>query len=111
MNELSDHLCFHHRARAASARCPQCERFFCRECVTEHDGRVICAACLKLLLEGSRKSKHPALRQTMTMVLQAALGVVTCWLIFYILGQTLLRIPSRFHEGTLWHSERDKSDG
>jgi hypothetical protein len=29
-------------------------------------------------------------------------GVVTAWIFFYLIGQGLLRVPSSFHEGTLW---------
>jgi hypothetical protein len=29
-------------------------------------------------------------------------GLFTVWLFFYLLGQGLLRLPSSFHEGTLW---------
>ena len=28
------------------ARCPSCRDFFCGECITEHSGKLICAACL-----------------------------------------------------------------
>ena len=35
--------------REAVARCPECTQFFCRECITEHDDRVLCSACLKKL--------------------------------------------------------------
>ena len=38
--------CLHHGEREAIARCPECGSFFCRECITEHDERVLCASCL-----------------------------------------------------------------
>jgi hypothetical protein len=49
MSALVHQRCFNHATREAVARCPQCSQFFCRECITEHDDRVICAACLKKL--------------------------------------------------------------
>ncbi len=45
--DLSGKRCFNHAGREAAARCPGCRRFYCRECVTEHDGRVLCAECLR----------------------------------------------------------------
>ena len=41
--------CFNHAGREAVARCPECGQFFCRECITEHEDRVLCSACLKKL--------------------------------------------------------------
>ena len=49
MRSLSLQRCFNHAHREAAARCPECTHFYCRECITEHDDRVICAACLRKL--------------------------------------------------------------
>ena len=38
--------CWNHEAREAACRCPACGRSYCRECVSEHEGRLLCAACL-----------------------------------------------------------------
>jgi len=94
------HVCLNHPVREAAARCPQCGGFFCRECVTEHDGRVMCAACLRKTArrtEARRRSFAPVLR-----VGAAACGVLVAWLVFHTLGQLLLSMPASFHEGTLW---------
>jgi hypothetical protein len=94
------HVCLNHPVREAVARCPECRSYFCRECITEHDERVICAACLKKLVQPKavrRWSLAPWLR-----VGAAAASVVVAWMIFYWVGQALLMIPSSFHEGTLW---------
>ena len=47
MSALAHQRCFHHSLREAVARCPECRQFYCRECVTEHDDRMFCAACLR----------------------------------------------------------------
>jgi hypothetical protein len=39
--------CQRHPGQAAAARCPSCQQSFCRECVTEHYGRMLCLACLE----------------------------------------------------------------
>ena len=100
MNDVVTQKCFNHRHREAAARCPQCERYFCRECVTEHDDRVICAGCLRKIA-APRRRVAPRLAGLLA-VLRLAAGIMVLWLFFYYIGQGLLRLPSSFHEGTLW---------
>ncbi len=93
--------CFHHTNREAAARCPECGRFFCRECITEHQDRVLCAACLEKA--GKKKSVRKFnIISGVFPVLQLTAGIVLSWLFFYYLGQILLSLPSEFHEGTFW---------
>lgn len=100
MTDITQSRCFHHAGREAVARCPQCARTFCRECITEHEGRVICAGCLQQLTapegRGARRFRW----------MGRALGVATClllaWLFFYGIGRALLAVPESFHEGTVW---------
>ena len=102
MQNLLYQRCFSHSNREAAARCPECGRFFCRECVTEHEGRVICATCLRKIVQ-PRLTQRPAFVVALRSVLGLA-GLLTAWLFFYLLGQILLTMPSSFHEGTLWKS-------
>ena len=104
MPGLSHQRCFQHSSREAVARCPECRRFFCRECVTEHDGRLLCAACLK-------STAHVPLTQRSGFIRIVRLGQVTFGLLvtvffFYVLGRQLLSIPSSFHDGTVWRTDR-----
>ncbi len=92
--------CFHHASRLAAARCPQCERFYCRECVTEHLGRVICATCLKGLVGAD--SARRRIFGGLCRLAACAAGLLVTWMVFYHLGRVLLLLPSSFHEGTLW---------
>lgn len=64
MPALIHQRCFNHATREAVARCPECSQFFCRECITEHDDRVICSACLKKLARVPLL-KRPALARVM----------------------------------------------
>lgn len=100
MQNLAQQRCFNHAEREAVARCPECGRFFCRECVTEHDGRALCAACLKKLV------RVPLLKRRGVMQFlhfaQGVAGVVLAWFCFYLLGERLLSLPDEFHEQTLW---------
>ena len=104
MIDLVAQRCLNHAAREAVARCPACGRFFCRECVTEHDDRMICAPCLQALA----RTPPPARRHFVGVAraAQCALGLLALWLFFYGLGQALLAIPSAYHEGAVWQRLR-----
>ena len=102
MQNLAHQRCFNHAAREAVARCPECGQCFCRECITEHDDRVVCAACLKKLTQ-------PPFRQRPAFVnflraAQCALGILLAWFFFFSIGEGLLKLPASFHEGTLWQA-------
>ncbi len=100
MEILAQQRCVNHLQREAVARCPECKSFYCRECVTEHQDRVVCAACLKKLEapRPERVKKLPALMRGM----QGLVGLLIAWLSFYFLGRLLLSLPASFHNGTLW---------
>ncbi|HEX5221550.1 MAG TPA: rhomboid family protein [Verrucomicrobiae bacterium] len=92
--------CLNHAAREAVARCPECRQFFCRECVTEHDDRIICANCLKKLARVPL-FKKPAFAW-LVRTGQCAVGVLLAWFFFHLMAEWLLKLPTEFHEGTLW---------
>lgn len=97
MIALVQQRCLVHASREAAARCPACRQFFCRECVTEHDGRVLCVACLR------KKAAAPARRHghlgPLLLPAQLGLGLGLAWTAFYLLGLVLLQSPSAWHEG------------
>ena len=102
MLPLAQQHCLNHPAREAAAQCPQCRQFFCRECVTEHDDRILCAVCLRQLSQTAGARRHP-----LRALGQAGLalgGLLTAALFFYWAAQILLLIPAPWHDGTLWKS-------
>jgi hypothetical protein len=103
--KISSRRCFIHPDREAAARCPDCERYYCRECVTEHEGRVLCSSCLK------KVRRQPLARRfrlaTIGRLVQCFVSFVILWTIFYYLGHGLLNISSVFHEGTVWEEQAD----
>jgi uncharacterized protein (DUF983 family) len=101
MQNLLHQRCFNHALREAVVRCPECGRFYCRECVTEHDDRMVCSACLKKLAHAP-SARGPALSKIIRFA-QCVAGLVIAWFFFFIIGEGLLKIPASFHEGTLWH--------
>ncbi len=99
-NDITHQRCFNHESREAVARCPECGRFFCRECITEHEDRVLCASCLSRLLNSHTVG---AFRFSgLIRALQFLSGGMLLWVFFYYLGQVLLSLPASFHEGTMW---------
>ena len=100
MEDLLHQRCFNHLLREAVARCPQCQRYFCRECVTEHEDKVLCAACLRADADTDRSDRSRFIR--VVHMMHFLLGATLIWVFFYYLGQILLSLPTAFHEGTIW---------
>lgn len=92
---IGQERCSNHASREAVARCPECGRTFCRECISEHEDRVICAFCLKRL---SKKTVRRYRLVGLVRLAQILVGVLLLWSSFYLLGKALLAIPSSFHE-------------
>ena len=99
MRDLAFQRCFNHAQREAVARRPSCSQFFCRECITEHDDRIICAACLKKLSKTSFLKSRGFIR--VLRVGHCLLGLIAAWFLFYLVGEALLRLPASFHD-KLW---------
>ena len=112
MSQLSSSTCVVHVDRPASARCPDCRRFFCGECITEHDGRLSCATCLDQVFAKASSADsaetHPrasVLRRAsphLVTLIQGVLGLILCWAVYYSLARLLMAIPADFHDGTMW---------
>ncbi len=94
--------CANHEFREAASRCPGCLRYFCRECVTEHEDRVLCADCLKQAI--AQESARSGAGRSLLRALLPIAGLLLAWLFFYGIGRTLLLIPSAVHDGTVWES-------
>jgi len=92
--------CANHYRREAVARCPECSRTFCRECVTEHDSRILCASCLAKILTPVSQAKKRFRRFWRGTAF--AFSVLLVWYVFFLVGQVLIAIPTKFHEGTVW---------
>ncbi len=86
--------CARHTAREAVARCPACARFYCRECVVEHDGRLLCTNCLSESAAPERRSGGLA---GAAWFAAAVAGVLIAWMSFYYTGSVLAEVPSKFH--------------
>jgi hypothetical protein len=99
--DLSRQHCRNHTDREAVARCPRCGHFYCRECVTEHENRMLCNDCLSRTTAASGPLRRPW-RSRLGLTLCGGVGFLLLWGVFYLMGQGLLAIPSAVHEGTIW---------
>lgn len=103
MRHFADQRCYNHGGREAVACCTACGHCFCRECIVEHDDRIVCAACLGRLTQPIVKA-----RRRWSWLVRLGLcgwGMATAWMFFQIIAEGLLRLPSSFHEGTVWRTE------
>ncbi|HEY4249520.1 MAG TPA: hypothetical protein VGM64_22040 [Lacunisphaera sp.] len=101
MSFVAARKCVRHPVREAVARCSSCDEHFCRECVVEHEGVLLCAVCL------AREAGPKTLEQKSAgMRFGKAVLTVACvlllWVVFYGFGQFLKTIPLSVHEGTIW---------
>jgi hypothetical protein len=93
MNPRLQDRCWNHEAREAVCRCPQCERSFCRECVTEHESRLLCAACLRANAQAAAQPRGRFRRAS--SVWMALAGLVLAWVMFFGAAESLVTITER----------------
>jgi late competence protein required for DNA uptake (superfamily II DNA/RNA helicase) len=93
---LSQQRCWTHAQREAVSRCPACARFYCRECVTEHGGRLLCRACLAV--NSAPETKIEGTRW-LGWMLAALAGMALSFLLHGILGYALRQLPPSWTQG------------
>ncbi len=99
MAVLRQQRCHNHLGREAVARCPSCGNFFCRECITEHDERILCAACLKRQTAPKERRRN---RVPVGRMFGVLCGILAGWMYFYLIARVLVATPTKYHEGTVW---------
>ncbi len=101
LQRLTKQRCYHHGGREAVVCCPNCQRYYCRECVTEHRHQMLCSDCLTRLV-GQASTTQGRWSQGWGLLVQGIFGFMVLWYAFYLVGLMLLAIPHDFHEGTIW---------
>ena len=104
---LQQTRCLLHPAREAVARCKGCEEYFCRECVGEYEGVMLCSSCLESSSGDAAKDSLQARRVPIWPVFQVGVGLLVLWLLWYGVTQIALSIPSKVHEGQFWEEAGD----
>jgi hypothetical protein len=89
--ELTFQRCLIHADRQAIARCPGCANYFCRECITEHEGKFLCSTCLLRETVPIESIYRTAgwFKSAIFMVI----GLSVAWSFFYLIGRLLILIP------------------
>jgi hypothetical protein len=93
MSTLAQQRCLRHDLREAAGRCPSCRRFYCRECLTEHNHRLLCVTCLAKLQPATAPPARRAWRLDYAYPLA---GLLFAFTLFYWLAQTLILASSDF---------------
>ncbi|MBN4074097.1 rhomboid family protein [bacterium AH-315-E10] len=96
MNPLTSKRCFNHESREAAARCKECQDYFCRECITEHQFKIYCAKCHTVLF-AKKESKARHFIAPMISLFSFIVAVMILWMSFYVIGVILKQIPAEFH--------------
>ena len=116
MDDLVHQRCCNHKYREAVARCPECSRFFCRECITEHGPTLLCAACLREEAFGETENRHSgsnlvARIAALRPILHLTAAIFVLWIAFFAVGKVLLAIPTEMHDArpSVWAF--DQEDG
>jgi hypothetical protein len=82
--------CRNHADREAVARCPECGNFFCRECIVEHEGRMICTGCLAAILARNPKGRRLRLFRRAAMWGMALISFLLTWSFFMLVGRVMI---------------------
>ena len=95
---LLQHRCWNHDRREAACRCPGCRRHFCRECVTEHEERLLCSSCLAAARK--KVTGRRGFARRLVTPFAALGGVMLAWLLFTGAGEILVEISARLERDT-----------
>ena len=68
--------CLFHPLREAASRCPTCGGTFCRECVTDEEGKLACPPCLRRMARPPAPNLSPTLRFRQILAGLTALGLL-----------------------------------
>ena len=93
--ELTLQRCLIHADREAIVRCPACGNYFCRECVTEHEGKFLCSNCLQRRF-APIETGHRATGWFL-VAHRRDHRLAVAWFFFYLIGRLLILIPPNLH--------------
>src|SRR5215471_12961239 len=82
---LRNSRCLFHPLREAAARCPHCGGTYCRECVTDEEGKLACPPCLR------RMAHPPARKASLARLFRESLAGLTAFAFLAALFFGLLR--------------------
>ena len=83
--------CLFHPLREAAARCPHCGGTFCRECVTDEEGKLACPPCLRRMARPP--AAMPSLSLRFRQVLAGLTALASLTALFFALLQWRVNTP------------------
>lgn len=95
MTSVASRRCFHHPQREAAAMCRECRRTFCRECVIDSGGELICASCLRVRVKPKVEGRTRF--RALAGVLQVGAALVASWFFFYMTGRIFVTVEPPLH--------------
>lgn len=90
--------CYNHPLREAAALCTVTGKPFCRECIVEHEGRMVSAAVVAELLAKKEKKAGGWWAGAVSWLVAGCSLFLIVWA-FMLLGKILTSLPHAFHEG------------
>ena len=75
--------CLLHPLREAAARCPRCGGTFCRECVTDEEGKLACPPCLRRMARPP--APKPSLMRRFRQILAGLTALASLTALFFMI--------------------------
>lgn len=98
MTGLQKQKCHIHLEREAAVRCPQCTKFYCRECVTEFERQFLCSFCLQEKTKtNTTVSSNRFLQTSRSAILFITVFILTMYF-FYSLMSYFATLEALFHQ-------------
>jgi len=88
---LSRARCLFHPLREAAARCPHCGGTFCRECVTDEEGKLACPPCLRRMARPL--PPKPSLSRQFRQVIGGLAAFGSLMMLFFLLLRWRVNTP------------------
>ncbi|MCD4819929.1 MAG: rhomboid family protein [Candidatus Cloacimonetes bacterium] len=90
MSKLSQVRCHNHIDREAVSLCKHCHNYFCRECISDYDDKMLCKSCIDKLISNNnlKRKKKLNFKQYLAVIFSSLL----LWFIFYSSGNILISI-------------------
>ena len=83
--------CLFHPLREAAARCPRCGGTFCRECVTDEEGKLACPPCLRRMARPPAPTLSPVRR--FRQVFAGLIALASLMALFFVVLQWRVNTP------------------
>ena len=83
--------CLLHPLREAAARCPHCGGTFCRECVTDEEGKLACPPCLRRMARSPEEK--PSVTRRFRQTVSGFMALVALWALFFAILRWRVNTP------------------